>query len=184
MRKKLEVQPPSLPDLTMELTTRPSLTNPRSDSPSVSSSDESSVLPGEVRALLGVTGTILTDVVQIILEYGRVILGADFPSLLHYAHHLVTNAYVATRSRHAISLVAHLTSNSISSSSLGNMPSSSVATASASLSSILLTPSAAAAGAFAEVIQRGTISFSSFLRELFKHIFIFLTLCRRIWTNE
>ncbi|KAL5966111.1 DNA-binding protein RFX7 [Taenia solium] len=157
MRKKLEVQAPSLPDLTLELSVPPATNNFRSGSSSVSSIDEQrhsqrgEVSPTwpteEVRTVLGVTGPILVDVVRIILEYARTVLGTEFTSLLHFAQHLVSDRYVTAHSRHAFALIAHL----------ANSPTNPPATvAPSSLSNILLTPSSAAAGAFAEVLQKET----------------------------
>ncbi|KAL5109804.1 DNA-binding protein RFX5 [Taenia crassiceps] len=155
MRKKLEVQAPSLPDLTLELSAPPATNNFRSGSSSVSSIDEQrhnqrgEVSPAwpteEVRTVLGVTGPILADVVRIILEYARTVLGTEFTSLLHFAQHLVSDRYVTAHSRHAFALIAHLANSSTNSANV----------ASSSLSNILLTPSAAAAGAFAEALQKG-----------------------------
>lgn len=166
MRKKLEVQAPSLPDLTLELSAPSATNNFRSGSSSVSSVDEqrhgqrSEMSPAwpteEVRTVLGVTGPILADVVRIILEYARTVLGTEFTSLLHFAQHLVSDRYVTAHSRHAFALIAHLANSSTNSSAT---------VASSGLSNILLTPSAAAAGAFAEVFQKGR-SFSRLILRL------------------
>nr|CDS17787.1 DNA binding protein RFX7 [Echinococcus granulosus] len=156
MRKKLEVQAPSLPDLTLELSAPPASNNFRSGSSSVSSTDEQRLcqrgelplawLTDEVRTVLGVTGPILADVGRIILDYARTVLGTEFTSLLHFAQHLVSDRYVTAHSRHAFALIAHLANSSANPSAT---------TASSSLSNILLTPSTAAAGAFAEALQKG-----------------------------
>ncbi|VDM16181.1 unnamed protein product [Hydatigera taeniaeformis] len=155
MRKKLEVQAPSLPDLTLELSAPSATSNFRSGSSSVSSTDEQrlsqhEVSPAwpteEVRTVLGVTGPILADVVRIILEYARTVLGTEFTSLLHFAQRLVSDRYVTAHSRHAFALIAHFTNSS------ANPPTTATHS---SLSNILLTPSAAGAGAFAEVLQKG-----------------------------
>ncbi|EUB61963.1 DNA-binding protein RFX5 [Echinococcus granulosus] len=159
MRKKLEVQAPSLPDLTLELSAPPASNNFRSGSSSVSSTDEQRLcqrgelplawLTDEVRTVLGVTGPILADVGRIILDYARTVLGTEFTSLLHFAQHLVSDRYVTAHSRHAFALIAHLANSSANPSAT---------TASSSLSNILLTPSTAAAGAFAEALQKGRVN--------------------------
>lgn len=154
MRKKREVKPPSLPDLTMEVSA-PS--NFRSASSSISSTDErfrpsegASTAPNwpseEMRAVLGVSSPVLADVANILLEYGQNVFGGSFTSLLQLAQHLVSNRYVNSRSRHAFSLVAHFANPSNSratNTSLSSAPPSTI-----------LTPAAAATTAFAEALQR------------------------------
>uniref|UniRef100_A0A5K3ERA4 RFX-type winged-helix domain-containing protein n=1 Tax=Mesocestoides corti TaxID=53468 RepID=A0A5K3ERA4_MESCO len=155
MRKKLEVQPPSLPDLTAELSAPTLSTNFRSASSSVSSTDDhrsslrgeaSSWFSEEVRGVLGVTGPVLADVANVLLEYAQNVFGTTFTSLTKLAEHLVANRYVSTRSRHSFALIAHISNNPSNSTPV---------TGSSSLSNMLLSPSSAAAGAFAEALQKG-----------------------------
>ncbi|TPP56929.1 DNA-binding protein RFX7 [Fasciola gigantica] len=137
MRKKVEVKPPYLPDLTDEalgLTAQSGLghstTSPASSSGAsgdVSQRRLTSTSPlirllqtsesgadgstwadeTSIRSALGVRGPVVVDVAHILLEYAQQVLGMQFQSLFHLAQHLVSYRYVNSRSRYAFSLIAH-----------------------------------------------------------------------------
>ncbi|KAG5453795.1 DNA-binding protein rfx7 [Clonorchis sinensis] len=156
MRKKMEVQPPFLPDLTDEALGMSaqgrSTTSPASSSETsgelgshrrrISSTSPLTRLlcangseldhavwadePG-VRSALGVRGSVVSDVAHILLEYAQQVFGVQFQSLFHLAQHLVSNRYVNSRSRYAFSLIAHAASTPAS--SLSPPPSAALAEA-------------------------------------------------------
>ncbi|VDP91150.1 unnamed protein product [Echinostoma caproni] len=137
MRKKTEVKPPYLPDLTDEalgLTAQGgpghSTTSPASSSSTSGetshrrltttsplirllqtneSGTDGSTWADEstIRTVLGVRGPVVADVAHILLEYAQQVLGMQFQSLFHLAQHLVSYRYVSSRSRYAFSLIAH-----------------------------------------------------------------------------
>lgn len=142
MRKKREVQPPSLPDLTRELSYADNSNSGQrlkassvafdgvGDYHSTASSISNSSLSGDeaqchssmlscsesVKSVLGVQGGLLGDVAQVLLDYGQQVFGLNFSSLLQLAQHLVSNRYVTSRSRHALALIAQIFTSSCSSS--------------------------------------------------------------------
>ncbi|KER19505.1 hypothetical protein T265_11740 [Opisthorchis viverrini] len=156
MRKKMEVQPPFLPDLTDEALGMSaqgrSTTSPASSSETsgelgshrrrISSTSPLTRLlcangseldhavwadePG-IRSALGVRGSVVSDVAHILLEYAQQVFGVHFQSLFHLAQHLVSNRYVNSRSRYAFSLIAHAAS--APASSLSPPPSAALAEA-------------------------------------------------------
>lgn len=137
MRKKVEVKPPYLPDLTDEALglTAPSGLGHSTTSPASSSgasgdasqrrltstsplirllqtsesATDGSAWADEtsIRSVLGVRGPVIVDVAHILLEYAQQVLGMQFQSLFHLAQHLVSYRYVNSRSRYAFSLIAH-----------------------------------------------------------------------------
>ncbi|KAL3321111.1 Regulatory factor X, 7 [Cichlidogyrus casuarinus] len=92
MRKRVEVQPPSLPDITGEIT---------GSTPSIGS-DAKTTDPA-----VGASGAVLVDVANIVLQYVQQLLGVSFTSLYQLAQHLISNRYVNARSKHAFALIAH-----------------------------------------------------------------------------
>ncbi|CAL8104744.1 unnamed protein product [Calicophoron daubneyi] len=134
MRKKTEVQPPFLPDLTNETAGVASQGRFSPSSSSGASGDGSAqrrllstsplvrllrangseggdtvswVDEAPVRSALGTRGVVVADMAHVLLEYAQQVFGMSFQSLFHLAQHLVTNRYVNSRSRYALSLIAH-----------------------------------------------------------------------------
>ncbi|CAH8464646.1 unnamed protein product [Heterobilharzia americana] len=121
MRKKTEIQPPFLPDLTNEALgitfqniTGRSTTSPGSSSGGVMRQSNGSDVDSSswaddpsIRSALGIRGSVVADVAHILLEYAHQVFGVQFKSLFQLAQHLVANRYVNSRSKHAFALIAH-----------------------------------------------------------------------------
>ncbi|KAM7537073.1 hypothetical protein Aperf_G00000068109 [Anoplocephala perfoliata] len=152
MRKKLDTQAPTLPDLAVELANSNAIDNYPSASSSISSSDERLVpfrgITEEVRAALGVEGSIIVDVIRVIIEYARTVVGGNFTSLMQLAHHLVSHRFVTTQSPHALSIISYNQQQQ-------RVPASTVANLSSQCLSNILTPASASAGALFEAIDKG-----------------------------